>query len=57
MLISTVPPNRVTLENPPTRLAGETLPLICAAHDANPQASILWFKDNQPILDAGKKAH
>jgi hypothetical protein len=50
-----VPPKNVLLKEPPARKAGSKLSLACTAEDSNPKTTLLWFKGDKHIQDAGKE--
>ena len=49
-----VPPKSVTLRQPTPVMAGNSIELACTAEDSNPKTEIVWYRDNQPIREAGK---
>ena len=51
-----VPPKSVTLRQPTPVMAGNSIELACTAEDSNPKTEIVWYRDNQPIREAGKSS-
>ena len=49
-----MPPKSVTLGSPTPVMAGNLIELACTAEDSNPKTEIVWYRDNQPIREAGK---
>ena len=51
-----MPPKSVTLRQPTPVMAGNLIELACTAEDSNPKTEIVWYRDNQPIREAGKSS-
>ena len=53
LLLFSVPPTVVTLDQPKPVLAGTALSLACTAEDSNPKTNLVWFKGDEPLIEAG----